>query len=341
MSVDLHSVLDEAERQLRSTANNIGFAIHTNATRGEVPSYYESQFCQTPPMIVYNAEQGLYYFTQGPRVTPGKRDYPVRYLPDGKLDGPQPEFYYSTTQQVEFTPIIEAISPTQYRVFPEAAKGWPNEFPFYLHLVQKIEDTYRYTKTPDKIRVVGYADGVITLSEPLALILPVEGSADWADYIKNPAFFTFFERQIDGLISDDPKISDEELAIELFGTTKSLRPHTAHLLSPLKAPSYASGIYGNTWFAPLPYPEDTTVKDGDEATVNGFLCDKISDHRMVYDSGRNSWNVGGVVFCICYNFRDAGVVEDCFLNYQFRWYFKLKSLQGNHHLYNLAVTTWV
>lgn len=523
---ELHSFLDDTEENLRSHGGNIGFEVHSNASRGGIPSDYEMQFYNQGqrPVIVYNEEQGLYYYSQGPRLTPGKRPYPTRYW-NGELDGSQPEFYYSTVQQVEFAIILERISETQYRVMEDATMGWPSA-PFYLYLAQKDEgsgenptqawgETYRYVKIDGddaKIHVSAFEDNILTLATPLEILVPEEEGEGWTEYIESPYVFAFFERRIDDLLAqtvtnfgsdayflgitmtdfttvlevenvasfqiriadvyekeedgtftfiessmanpvvdqeifillrgaggtlinsdrvtiinvdqvdsedvllyaeldpsdpfinldvdaiddpfdrenegeDDPstpsmnvadvtgkityryyqirispyvlgltaelseiayfeetvqrtsEISDEELSVELFGTAQSLRPHTFHLLSPLKAPSY-SDVYNFNWAAPLPYPVKTTVEDCEEPSINGYFADDLTVHRMAYDRERNSWNVGGVVFCICRNFEDAGIVEDCILKHNYHWYFKLRGLDESLKLYHLAVEQW-
>lgn len=525
---ELHIVLDEVERLLEQQGGNIVFGIHNDASLGISSNWEDQKYNHGPrAAMVYNLEQGLYFWAQGARLTPGKRPYPTRYF-NGELDGSQPEFYYTTVQQVAYSPIVEQIDDTHYRVWPNAVSDWPSVAPFYLYLAQKDQGsgdnteqswgpTYRYVKVDGdeaKILVSEFDGEIVTLAKPLILNIPEPDTEDWETYSEEPLFFVFFDRRIDELLSarvtqlvgdeenpnisltdstkiietfslssiqirvadiyianedgefdfvesdmptpedqeayvllradggtiirsdrvqitnavfthdevqnlyeeidpsdpftnidvsvdvEDPfedipppddlgeggdidpiieqaitgkivyryytvyfepyvatleagqdfsyfeevvekvsDISDDELSVELFATSQSIRPHTFHLLSPLKAPSYAS-VYNFNWAAPMPYPMKTVVEDCDEPTINGYLADDLTRHRMVYSRARNSWRIGGNVMCICRNFRDAGVVEDCILRHRFDWYFKMRALNNDLTLYHMAFTTW-
>lgn len=524
----LHSILDEIERRLQQQGSNIVFAVHNDASLGVSSNWEDQRYNKGPrPAMIYNAEQGLYFWSQGARLTPGKRPYPTRYF-NGELDGSQPEYYYTTVQQVAYSPIVEQIDDTHYRVWPNAVADWPKKAPFYLYLAQKDDGssnnaeqswgpTYRYVKIDGdeaRIKVEAFDGEVITLAKPLILNIPELGTPEWDAYSEEPFFFVFFNRRIDDLLKqpvtqligdeehpnisltdsttilkkfslssvqirvadvyvrnaqgefdyvesdmEDPSnqeafvllrsaggtiirsdrvqltnavfthdvvenlydeidpsdpftnidvevsvedpledipppddlgeggevdpsvdreitgkvvyryftvyftpyvgtleegqdlayfqevtekvsdITDEELSVELFASAQSVRPHTFHLLSPLKAPSYAN-VYNYNWAAPMPYPVKTTVEDCKEPTVNGYLADDITEHRMVYSRDRNSWKIGGNVICVCRNFRDAGVLEDCILNHRNYWYFKVRSVPTISNLYHMAFTTW-
>ncbi len=209
-----YEVLDKIEEQLRSSGGNIMFDISL-----DLSSYYEDQFDseKSTPTISYSPKEGLYYFSFGPRQTPGKRPYPTRLL-NGIVAESQPEWFYSTVQAVDFAPIIERVNDVQFYVWPDSMKGWPKTAPFYLYLGQKDQGSgenisqewdamYRYVKISGKTKVkvigVDYETGLITLAEPLLITVPDEATEEWEDYQVSPLIFAFFNYRIDHLLDSE------------------------------------------------------------------------------------------------------------------------------------------
>ena len=213
-AVTLHGLLDQAEQALRDHGGNIAFDVVAGSN-----FFYEDQFDNrgARPQISYDMQHGLYCFSFGPRQTPGKRQYPTRYF-NGELDGSQPEFFYSTVQQVDFAPIVERISDTQYRVWPEAMKGWPQVAPFYLYLAQKdsgspnegeeLDPTYRFVKVNGdvariKVTAIDFVTGLLTFNEEVILDIPLESTEEWESYQSQPLILAFFNYRIDDRLSKE------------------------------------------------------------------------------------------------------------------------------------------
>jgi len=204
---EFHNILQDIERKLLANPRVICFRNFVNAS--DIQSYYENQFANnTPrPMIAYNLQQDLYYFLYGPRLTPGKRKYPVR-IKDGALDGSQPEFFYTTTQAVDYSPIIDVITENSVKVLPEGTKGWPIVPPFYLYLCQEDNGgegeqvyaaVYRYVKIDGdvpklKVTAIDHDTGIITFSSALVL--------DELD-LEKPYYLVYFDYPVDEKISKD------------------------------------------------------------------------------------------------------------------------------------------
>jgi len=184
--------------------HGIAFEEQNNADRGVVP-WYDTMIANDTqrPLIVYNAEQNLYYFLRGPRQTPGKRRYPMRAIGGLPIES-QPETYYSTAQAVDIARILSITDPHTVLVSSDGMVGWPSNPPYYLYLAQKVAleefDTYRYVKAFDgeaKARVTAVDGNTLTINLPLTL----------DDVSTQVYYLVFFEdtRLIDDLI-DSPLI---------------------------------------------------------------------------------------------------------------------------------------
>lgn len=189
-----------------------------------LPSWYpEMVNGERGPVWLYDRTQNLYYATYGPRNSPGKRSYPVRYE-DGELKESQPEFYYTTTALADFAIIKEVIDDTHYRVDKKALQCFPSETPFYLYLiVRDSEGNLRITDPiPDthKVKVIDIEEDILTITP--GFILNVEG----------PKYFGFYERPVDEYIDYELPlfISDEQYEDYIIQNSVEIAETTGNII---------------------------------------------------------------------------------------------------------------
>jgi hypothetical protein len=242
------------------------------------------------------SDNQFYLFPHGNWDSFGHKTYPVIYDgPDGELTFTQPKDYYTTTQLAVFTYITEIIDSTHFKIYEPTIIYFPPA-PFYLYSIKPVTVTasgkeYTMPRITSKLKVTELLeDGTCTTEEEHNLTVTDE---------TNYPMLGFYRTRIDELrdsLNGLPTL-EYELKIPMPDGCLTYRPHSYHLINPLRAFTYTD-MQINDWLFPCPYP--TRMYDdyvSDPPAVYGYTTpEEFMLGSMVFNRWTNLYNATGFQF---------------------------------------------
>lgn len=166
---------------------------------------------------------------------------------------------------------------------------------FAVEVIEGIICTEDHPLQKQGVVEISYPEGYF---DPISFIGTVENGRIWIGGIWYYYTDGLLDRPLDlEVLSDTPYlcfgsvycytyVDTQTLETPFPGTEWSVRPMS--YIMPLAAAAYAD-LYGNTWYAPIPYPKTTTVTDTLDPVANGYDMREALP-RMNYNRYAQRWD---------------------------------------------------